>query len=82
MDAVYARLILYKVNAAGGRACQPAGAGFGWDLARMPSRLLIAYALLALLLVGLLAFTALSIRRRRAEHDLRWRNRKGWRRRS
>jgi hypothetical protein len=66
----------------GGRACYPAGAVLVGDLARMPSRLLIAYALLALLLVGLLAFTALAIRRRRAEHDLRWRNRKGWRRRS
>jgi hypothetical protein len=48
----------------------------------MPSRLLIAYALLALLLVGLLAFTVVTIRRRRAEHDLRWPNRKRSKRRS
>ena len=47
----------------------------------MPNRLLIAYTLLALLLVGLLAFTAFMVRRRRAEHDLRWRNRKRWKRR-
>lgn len=48
----------------------------------MPSRLLIAYALLALLLVGLVAFTAIAIRRRRAEHELRWPGRKRSRRRS
>jgi hypothetical protein len=48
----------------------------------MPSRLLIAYALLALLFVGLFAFTALAIRRRRAELDLRWPNRKRSKRRS
>ena len=47
----------------------------------MPNRLLIAYALLGLLLVGLLAFTAVMVRRRRAEYDLRWRNRKRWKRR-
>jgi hypothetical protein len=47
----------------------------------MPNRLLIAYTLLGLLLVALFAFTAVVLRRRRAEHDLRWRNRKRWKRR-
>ena len=48
----------------------------------MPTRLLIAYALLAFLLVGLLAFAAVMVRRRRAEYDLRWPNRRRWKRRS
>lgn len=47
----------------------------------MPNRLLIAYTLLGLLLVALLAVTAFMVRRRRAEHDLRWRNSKRWKRR-
>jgi LPXTG-motif cell wall-anchored protein len=47
----------------------------------MPNRLFIAYVLLGLLLIALLAFAALVLRRRRAEHDLRWRNRKRWKRR-
>ena len=57
------------------------GAGLLGDLIYMPNRLLIAYVLLGLLLVALLAFTAFMVRRRRAEHDLRWRNRKRWKRR-
>jgi hypothetical protein len=47
----------------------------------MPNRLVIAYTLLGLLAVALLAFTVVVVRRRRAEHDLRWGNKKRWKRR-
>jgi hypothetical protein len=47
----------------------------------MSSRLMIAYGLIAFLAVAVLVILFMALRRRRAEHNLRWGNKKRWKQR-
>ena len=47
----------------------------------MSSRLMIAYGLIALLAIAVLAALFFVLRKRRADYDLRWGNKKRWKQR-
>ncbi|HTU12332.1 MAG TPA: hypothetical protein VMG08_15680 [Allosphingosinicella sp.] len=48
----------------------------------MPSRLIVAYGLIAAFVIAALIVAMLVLRRRRRDYDLRWGNKKRWKRRS